>query len=269
MTVLVTGATGSIGRRVVDHLLAAGAVGVRALTADPARAALPPGVDVVVGRLHRPATVAAALVGVDRMYLAPVPETAAEVLDLAVAAGVRHVVDLSGEPESWWGGVTRAVEASGAAWTHLWPGDFMENALAWAPQIRATGAVREPWPRAASTPIAADDIAAVAAAALGGDDHVGRALPLTGPEVLTRVALLDRLGAALGRRLRFVESSRDDAVAALAEAMGEDAGWYVDTVLAGLAEHPPEPDPTVEEVLGRPATTFARWAADHADRFRS
>ena len=98
---------------------------------------------------------------------------------------------------------------------------------------------------------------------------MGRALSLTGPEVLTRVALLDRLGTALGRELRFVESSRDDAVAALAEAMGEDAGWYVDTVLAGFAEHPPEPDPTVEEVLGRPATTSARRAAAHADRFRS
>jgi uncharacterized protein YbjT (DUF2867 family) len=213
--------------------------------------------------------VAAALVSVERMYLAPVPETAAEVLDLAVTAGVRHVVDLSGEPESWWGGVTRAVEASGTAWTHLWPGDFMENVLSWAPGIRATGTVCEPWPRAASTPIAMDDIAAVAAAALAGDDHVGRALSLTGPEVLTRVALLDRLGTALGRELRFVESSRDEAVAALAGAMGEDAGWYVDTVLAGLDEHPPAPDPAVEEVLGRPATTFARWAATHADRFRS
>lgn len=201
--------------------------------------------------------------------LRPVPDTAAEVLGLAVAAGVRHVVDLSGEHESWWGGVTRAVEASGAGWTHLWPGDFMENTFSWAPQIRATGTVREPWPRGASTPIAMDDIAAVAAVALAGDDHVGRALSLTGPEVLTRTALLDRLGAALGRELRFVESSRDEAVAALAGAMGEDAAWYVGTVLAGLDEHAAEPDPTVEEVLGRPATTFARWATTHADRFRN
>ena len=268
MTVLVTGATGNIGRRVVDHLLAAGATGVRALTADPRRAALPAGVEVVVGHLCRPDTVAPALVGVDRMYLAPVPETAAAVLDLAVAAGVRHVVDLSGEHESWWGGVTRAVEASGAAWTHLWPGDFMENTFSWAPQVRATGTVREPWPHGASAPIAMDDIAAVAAVALAGDEHIGRALSLTGPETLTRVELLDRLATALGRELRFVESTRDEAVAALAEAMGEDAGWYVDAVLAGSAEHAPGPDPTVEQVLRRPATTFARWAAAHADRFR-
>ncbi len=268
MTVLVTGATGNIGRKVVDHLLAAGTRDVRALTLDPDRAALPAEVDVAVGHLRRPAGVAPALVGVDRMYLAPTPDTAAEVLDLAAAAGVRHVVDLSGEPESWWGGVTRAVEASGIAWTHLWPGDFMENTFTWAPQIRATGAVREPWPRAASTPIAMDDIAAVAAAALAGDAHVGRALPLTGPEVLTRVALVEQLGAALGRALRFVESSRDEAVAALADAMGDDAAWYVDAVLAGFAGNDPVPDPMVEEVLGRPATTFARWAADHTGRFR-
>ena len=90
MTVLVTGATGTIGRRVVDHLLAAGATGVRTLTADPRRAALPAGVEVVVGHLRRPDTVAPALVGVDRTHLAPVPETAAEVLDLAMAAGGRR-----------------------------------------------------------------------------------------------------------------------------------------------------------------------------------
>jgi uncharacterized protein YbjT (DUF2867 family) len=113
-----------------------------------------------------------------------------------------------------------------------------------------------------------DDVAAVAAVALAGDAHVGRALSLTGPEVLTRVALVEQLGAALGQELRFVGSSRDEAVAALAEAMGDDAAWYVDAVLAGFAGNDPTPDPTVEEVVGRPATTFARWAAAHVGRFR-
>ncbi len=267
MTLLVTGATGNIGRRVVDHLLAVGATDVRALTVDPARAALPAGVEVAVGSVRRPATLPPALAGVDRMYLAPAPETVGEVLGLARDAGVRHVVDLSGEPESWWGGVTRAVEASGIAWTHLWPGDFMENTFSWAPQIRATGAVREPYPRAASAPIAMDDVAAVAARALADDAHFGRALSLTGPEVLTRVQLVEQLAAALGREVRFVEASRDEAVAALADAMGEDAGWYVDAVLAGLAAHPASTTATVRQVTGRDATPFARWATDNAARF--
>ncbi len=74
MRILVTGATGNIGRMVVDHLTAAGGCTVRALTVDPLRAALP----------------------VD------------EVVALAKAAGVGHVVDLSGEPEGWWGSVALA-----------------------------------------------------------------------------------------------------------------------------------------------------------------
>lgn len=269
MTLLVTGATGNIGRRVVDHLVAAGAKDVRALTIDPDRAALPTGVDVAVGSLRRPATLPAALRGVDRLYLAPTPETVRDVVALARDAGVRHVVDLSGEPESWWGEVTRAVEAGGIAWTHLWPGDFMENTFAWAPQIRLTGEVREPYPRAASAPIAMDDIAAVAARALLDDVHVGRALSLTGPQVLTRVELVEQLSVALGRPVAFVEVSRDEAVAALADAMGADAEWYVDNVLAGFAGYPASTTRTVEDVTGRPATTFARWAVDNADGFES
>jgi uncharacterized protein YbjT (DUF2867 family) len=181
---------------------------------------------------------------------------------------VRHVVDLSGEPESWWGDVTRAVEASRIAWTHLWPGDFMENTLSWVDQIRATGAVREPYPMAASTPVAMDDIAAVAARVLLDGSHVGRALPLSGPELLTRVDLVRLIGAALGRDVAFIQVSRDEAVAALADEMGDDAEWYVDTILGGFAAHPPEPTSTVAEVVGRPAMTFARWARDNADRFR-
>src|ERR687893_243334 len=92
MTILVTGATGNIGRRVVDQLLAAGATSVRALTVDPVRAALPPEVEVVVGYTGRPETLPAALKGVERMYLAP-PPGPTDVLALARRAGVERVVD--------------------------------------------------------------------------------------------------------------------------------------------------------------------------------
>lgn len=268
MTILVTGATGNIGRMVVDHLVARGATAVRALTTDPARAALPDGVEVARGYLRRPETLPAALAGVDRMYLAPTPDTVTDVLALAREAGVSHVVDLSGEPSTWWGSVTAAVEDGGPAWTHLWPGDFMENALAWAPQVAASRTVREPYPDGRSAPIAMDDIARVAAAVLLSGGHVGRALSLTGPEVLTRVELAARIGRAIGTPVEFVTVTRDEAVAEMAAVMGEDAAWYVDTILAGCVGNPIATTTVVEDVTGHPATTFAAWARANASAFR-
>ncbi|MEV6219651.1 NAD(P)H-binding protein [Nocardia sp. NPDC051833] len=268
MTILVTGATANIGRKVVDHLLAAGHTEVRALTTDPRKAALPAGVAVVEGYLRRPETLPAAFDGVERMYLAPTPDNVAEVLALARAAGVKHVVDLSGEPESWWGTVSTAVEDSGLAWTHLWPADFMENTLTWSQQIRDTATIREPYPDTATAPIAMDDIAAVAATALLSDTHQGRAYPLAGPEILSRTALVAHLATALGRDLAFRQSSREETIAALTPTMGDNAVWYVDNVLTDYAPDPGTlPITSVSDITGRPATTFAEWAATNASRF--
>ncbi|GAA1879741.1 NmrA family NAD(P)-binding protein [Pseudonocardia ailaonensis] len=268
MTILVTGATGNIGRKVVDHLLARGATDVRALTTNPARAALPAQVQVAKGYLRRVETLPAAFEGVTAAYLAPTPETVEDVLRIAREAGVGYVVDLSGEHESWWGGVAKAVEASGLDWTHLSPGDFMENTVSWAPQIIADGAVHEPWPEGRSTPIAMDDIARVAAAALTTPGHGGHSYPLTGPEVLTRTDLLDRIAAALGTPLRFETVSRDRAVEVLGRTMGDQAQWYVDTILKGAMEWEARPNTLVEEITGTPATTFATWASTHTASFR-
>lgn len=268
MTILVTGATANIGRKVVDHLVAQGAKDIRALTTDPERAALPPGVQAVKGYLRRPETLPAAFAGVERMYLAPAPENVDEVLTLAIAAGIRHIVDLSGEPESWWGTVCTAVEKSGLEWTHLWPADFMENTLIWSRQIRETGEVREPFPDAASAPVAMDDIAAVAATTLLSDGHSGRAYSLAGPEILSRTELVEQLGTALRQDIAFRRSTREDTVAALAPTMGDNATWYVDNVLTGYTPDPESlPITSVPDITGRPGTTFAQWAAANADRF--
>jgi uncharacterized protein YbjT (DUF2867 family) len=267
MTILVTGATGNIGRMVVDELLARGAGAVRALTVDPARAALPAGVEVAVGYLRKPETLPAAFEGVESLYLAPTPETVEEVLRLAREAGVRRVVDLSGELESWWGSVAKAVEDSGLEWTHLSPGDFMENTFSWAPQIHATDAVREPYPQGRSTPIAMQDIARVAAVALTRSGYEGRSLSLTGPEILTRTDLVAAIGAARGKPVEFVQVTRDEAVEVLRPVMGDHVEWYVDTILQGGVDWPVEVQPTVEQVTDTPATPFATWAKQHAAAF--
>jgi uncharacterized protein YbjT (DUF2867 family) len=276
MIILVTGATGNVGRLVVDHLLAAGAH-IRALTNNPKKAALPVGVEVVEGYLGRVETLPAALAGVERMYLAPLPRTVREVVRLANDAGVQHIVDLSssmaddeaaGDPSGWhYYAVERAVEESGIPWTHLRPGEFMTNILDWAEQIRSTGVVRAGYGNVANTLIDLDDIAAVAARVLLEDGHIGKKYLLSGPEAIKRVDIVRQIGQAIGRDLRFEELTHEQAIAALTPGMGEYAQWYVDG-LAQLADHPPAPSPMVEAITGRPATTFAQWAAKHAAAFR-
>nr|WP_277350818.1 NAD(P)H-binding protein [Rhodococcus sp. HNM0569] len=265
---MVTGATGNIGRMVVDHLLARGATDVRALSNKPDRARLPDGVAVHKGYLRNLDSLDGVFDGIDSMYLAPTPETTAEVLALAKAAGVRYVVDLSGEHESHWGDVTRAVEDSGIAWTHLWPGEFMENSTMLAEQIANHGVVREPFPDAADPLITMNDIAEVAAALLldGDGTHVGEALTLTGPESLSRRELVRRIGTALGRDLEFRQVSVAEGIEALTPAMGDYARWYVELREGGAYSLPA--NDLVQQITGRPATSIDAWLATHADQFR-
>src|SRR4051795_5751259 len=151
MTILVTGATGNIGRRIVDHLIDMGANDIRALTTDPVKANLPAGVTPVVGYLGRPDSLPAALEGVDRMYLAPLPKTLDVTLELAKAANVSYLVALSGV--GYWQAQADAVAASGLANTQLGPGEFLENLALWADQITRTPAFRAPYPDVVEAPI--------------------------------------------------------------------------------------------------------------------
>ncbi|WP_024803314.1 NAD(P)H-binding protein [Nocardia sp. BMG51109] len=267
MKILVTGATGNIGRKVVDHLISLGADDIRALSNHPERAALPEGVEVVPGYLRRLSSLPAAFEGVQRMYLAPVLENLTDVLRLAREAGIERVVDLSGDENTDWQPVAQAVEKSGMSWTHLYAGEFMDNFTLWADQVRTTGTVREPYPDSANAAIAMDDIARVAATILTQDGHDGIAYTLTGPETLTRAERLRRLGVALGRDLTFETVTHDEGVEQLRPAMGDFAEWYV-SGLAMTVEHPQQATTAVADLTGRPGTTFAEWAAAHAGQFR-
>ncbi|MCM6773723.1 NAD(P)H-binding protein [Nocardia sp. CDC159] len=267
MKILVTGATGNIGRMTVDHLIALGADDIRALSNRPERAGLPPQVEVVRGYLGRLESLPAAFEGVDRMYLAPKLETVTEVVELARRAGIRHIVDLSGDDTTDWQPIAQAVEKSGVAWTHLYAGEFMDNFEMWAEQIRRTGAVREPYPESANAAVAMDDIARVAATVLTQDGHAGATYTLTGPQTLTRAERVRQLGAVLGRELSFVTVSHEEAVALLEPMLGDFARDYVDGLALGV-DHPHRANTTIADVTGRPATTFAEWAAAHADQFR-
>jgi len=268
MRILVVGATGNVGRHVVDHLVVAG-VDVRAVSRRPADAGLP--VEVVAGDLDHPESLTAALADVDRMYLLAAGNTR-HVVDLAKRAGVRRVVllsSLSAGMEGFPGGdhhraAELAVEDSGLEWTHVRPGMFLTNLLSWSGRIRDTGVVREPHARARQAPVHEEDIAAVAATALLFDHHVGKALPLSGPESLAKPDLVAAIGKALGRPLRFEQVSPDQ---------WDDIPprYIADIMLSIWARAERTPDlvlTTVQDVLGRPARTAADWAVDHVADFR-
>jgi uncharacterized protein YbjT (DUF2867 family) len=267
MTILVTGATGNVGRLVVDELIRAGAPRIRALTVNPTKAALPDDVELVEGYVGRPDSLGGVFAGVELVYLAPVPGVAGQIAALAREAGVQRLVTLTGGPDTDWYGIEADVEASGLPCTHLEPGEFMLNATIFAEQIRTTGQVRGAYPAAANAPIALEDIAAVAAQALLHDEHAGKTYELTGPQTLTHPQMVQDIGRALGRDVPFVEVPREEAEALLADSMGEYAGWYLDG-RAALIAHPQQPTSTVADVLGRPATTFAQWAVAHVELFR-
>jgi uncharacterized protein YbjT (DUF2867 family) len=267
MKILVTGATGGVGRLVVDELLALGATDVRALTVNPAKAGLPLEVEAVRGYLGRPETLPAALAGVDRMYLAPLVETNAQVCRLAAAAGVRRIVDMAGAKGDHWQVIEDGVEGCGVPFVHLEPGEFMANAGIWSAQLAAGDVVRDGYGAAANAPIALEDIAAVAARCLLEDGHEGRSYELTGPESLTRRERVEQIGRVLGRELRYVDLPHDEFVAELTKVMGEYGAWYADGTRL-LADHPQVAVPTVAEVAGRPGTTFAAWVGDNAHLFR-
>ncbi|MFE2044040.1 NmrA family NAD(P)-binding protein [Streptomyces sp. NPDC059477] len=271
MTVLVTGATGNVGRPLVARLLATGHR-VRALTRNPATAALPEGAEPVAGNLAVTGSLPAVFEGVTAAHLisfgddyAPL-DNAREIVAAAVTAGVRKVTVLKGGTERT--ALDEALAAGALEVTSLAPVEFMSNALEWADAVREEGVVREGFAGMPSSMVHEADIAAVAAAVLTGDGHDGREYWLTGPEALTAPERVAVIAEVLGRDVRFVELSPDEMVARWrAQGFGDDdIGFFLamrtDPPLAGRTVLP-----TVAEVTGRPARTFAQWVREHAAAF--
>lgn len=267
MTILVTGATGNIGRRVVDHLIDLGANDIRALTKNPAKAKLPDGVSAITGYLGDPESLPAALDGVERIYLAPLPQTLDATLDLVRKAGVKYVVALSGGAH--WQEHSDTIAASGLVHTQLGPGEFLENFAIWSEPIKATRTVREPYPSVVEAPISMDDIARVAATLLVKPEqsHYGRSYELTGPEALTRARIAEQIGVGIGVDVTFEQCSRAEAEEALRGVMGDQVGWYLDLMAEGV-DAPQQANQLVTELTGTPAESVAQWAARNAELFR-
>jgi uncharacterized protein YbjT (DUF2867 family) len=283
--ILVTGATGTIGRPLIEVLSTAGA-DIRAVSRKGQATGLPAHVEVVAGDPSRPDTLAAALRGVTSLFLHPraVGDAAFELLALARGQGVKRVVALSAmniddpldqQPSRYNGDRNKEAEeaavASGLEWVSLRASFFATNTIgAWASQIRAGDVVRGSYAAFEEAPIDPGDLAEVGARALLTDDLVGRRLMLTGPQSLSHEQMVAIIGDVIGRPLRYQEIPPEVARRGMVEHGFSEP--FVDALLARYARELGQAAPLtgeVEQILGRPARTYAEWVADHADAFRA
>jgi uncharacterized protein YbjT (DUF2867 family) len=279
MTIVVTGATGNVGRPLVADLFAAGAQ-VRAVSRTPNPTGFPAGVEVVASA----ADALAGGSGVEAVFLnsRALGEQLADVVARCRHTGVAKLVALSAinadddfarQPSRFRGDRNKEVEQaavdSGLDWVSLRPTVFATNfAGMWSGQLRAGDVVAGPYAAASSAPIVERDIAAVAARALLTDDLVGQRIPLTGPQAFTNSQLVEVIGGVVGRPLQYLE-----VPPGLVRQRFIDIGFgadFADAYMAMQAETLDKPalvTHEVEKILGRPATPFAQWVSEHRDLF--
>jgi uncharacterized protein YbjT (DUF2867 family) len=280
--VLVTGATGRVGRALVDLLIDAG-VPVRALThRSEAAPTLPANVEVVTGDLTVPESLDEGLRGVGAVFLvwtAP-PETAPAVVE-RLATHAKRVVFLSAPHKTphpffqqpnpmavLYAEIERLIALSGLESTIIRPGMFASNALDWwADTIRTDGVVRWPYAAAETAPIDDRDVAAVAALTLYQDGQAGGDYVLTGPESLSQEEQVRIIGDVLGRPITFEELSPDEF---RSETEGSWPPSVVDMLLAAWGATMGTQafmTSTVFDILGSAPRSFRQWVTDHARDF--
>ena len=280
--VLITGATGRVGRVVVDVLSDVG-VPVRALThRSEAAATLPANVEIFSGDLAVPESLDAALQGVDTVFLvwAAPPATVPEVVE-RLATHPRRVVFLSSPhqtPHPFFqqpntmavlhADIERRIAAAGLESTIIRPGMFASNTLSWwGSAIRTDGVVRWPYGGAETAPVDDRDVAAVAAPTLYKDGHAGGDYVLTGPQAVSQAEQVSIIGDVVGRQTRFHELSPDEF---RRETEGSWPRPVVDMLLAAWAAAMGTPafiSSSVFDILGAAPRTFRQWVTDHATGF--
>ncbi|MFJ6677147.1 SDR family oxidoreductase [Actinosynnema sp. NPDC091369] len=277
--IVVTGATGNVGRTLVRALAEAGER-VTAVSRGVPAEHVPANARHVRADLTEPQSLKPAFDGATALFLLTSGDFTAhggdgtvlgEVLDLARAGGVERVVLLSSQgvgtgrhqPD-----LEEAVTRSGLEWTVLRPGGFASNSYAWAGTVRERRLAAAPFADVALPVIDPDDIAAVAAAALREPGHAGRTYVLTGPAAITPRQQVAAIGDALGEPVRFVELSREEAKAGMTAFMPEVIAEATLDILGSPTADEQRVSPDVERVLGRPAGSFADWAARNAAAFK-
>ncbi|MCX4649556.1 SDR family oxidoreductase [Streptomyces sp. NPDC058293] len=278
--IVVTGATGNVGRPLTQALAEAGE---QVTAVSRHAAAVPDGVRHVSADLAEPAGLTLALDGAKALFLLlsgdlHAPEARpTDIIDLAAASGVRRVVLLSsqgvatrplGPSRIAMRAVEDALRESGLDWAVLRPGGFASNAFAWGESVRTQGTVAAPFGDVGVPIVDPGDIAEVAAACLLDDRHAGGVFELTGPEVITPRQQAEAIAVALGSPVRFHELTREEAKAAMTRFVPPELAD--DTLDIIAAPNPAELriSPDVERVLGRAPRPFNDWVARSIAAFR-
>ena len=279
--IVITGATGNIGRPLVAELARQGQ-DVTAVSRGGTAPLDSPRVRGMSADLTDPGSLRRAVDGASAVLLL-VPGAGGHldrerIIAAAADAGVRRLVLVSSQaagtrPESLshrpMAELEKLVQGSGLDWTVLRPAGFYTNAFAWVPTVRAGRAVHAPFGDVALPGVDPLDIAVVAAAALTEEGHAGRTYELTGPETTTPRERTAALAGVLGISLTFVELTREQAFAGMREVMPEEIADGTRSILGEPTGRERAISPDVEKVLGRPARTFADWARRNAAAFRA
>lgn len=286
--IIVTGATGTVGRYVVDTLLAVGQP-LRALTRNHEKANLPAEVEVYLGDLTKPETLIDSFASMDQLVLFANPTTVETALKAAKRARVKHVVLVSsaavtaGYDTTWNFVAEQKVQQSGIAWTIVCPGEFMMNTLSiWGPSIRRDLKVIEPFPDQVGSAIHERDVADVVVADLLDPSRWGRIDTIVGPDELSKRQQVEVIAEAIGKKITIDVVTPAEAQAFYKE-QGGFAGDNADFLFGfesydGVEGEYDEPhDPaineegsafvTIDKVIGKRARTFTEWAQDHAADF--
>lgn len=280
--ILVTGATGQVGREVVDALLHMG-VPVRALTRDPSKANKRDGVEFVAGDLTDPQSLDVALQDTSNVFLlwTAAGDSAPAVME-RLARHDGRVVLLSSPHQTahpffqqpnpmarHHANLEQLMADAGVTSTIIRPGMFASNTKNWwGSQIRSGDVVRWPYGDTETAPIDPRDIGAVAAQSLTNDAHARKDYVITGPESITQAAQTRIIGEVLGRTIRFEELSPDEFRAQFAAFNAVGAANMLLAAWSAARGLPAYVTSTVFDVTGLPARSFREWVTDHADNFR-
>ena len=265
-TILVLGANGKTGSRIVQRLEALGTavrIGSRSAT---------PSFD-----WNNESNWDRCLEGVCTVYISYAPDLAmpgatdsiATLVDKAKRAGVRKLVLLSGRGEKEAQACERIIVAGGIDWTVVRSSWFNQNFPEGAfIEMVLAGNIRLPANEIPEPFVDADDIADVAVAAMTEDGHDGEIYEVTGPRLMTLEDVATDISIASGRKVKFVPVPHEDFIDDLTESGAPgDVVWMLDylfaTVLDGRNAHLTD---GVQRALGRPPKDFADYAREVAER---